>query len=190
MRIANGEEVVMRKRMRWEDLHEVVKEELRCAGERLLLERVEGVLATGKASSGRIMVPMLFGVPESAGRREEHRGLTVGPAGMAGKGESMVMFLQPPVALQCRSLVLSDDTAASYVLDDFKIGKDSQFPDPSPIPLDPCACSKGRVPLTRLFKRALDPVAGDMIVGLYATRVSKGDKGDAFVGVLWGEAAW
>ena len=113
-------------------------------------------------------------------------GLAAVPDPRIAEDKQVLMLTQPQCVSRFTHLVVTEDTAQSFVLEDFKIGKNSQLLGALDLTFFSMKYQESDV-LSDIFRMPGDTVEVSQIVSLYVRRKFDGRGPKNFNGILWAE---
>jgi hypothetical protein len=105
------------------------------------------------------------------------------------EGETRIFAAQPYVDVRVTHLVLTEETAQHFDMQDFKIGKDSQLPTSESVPMDFFSVTHNQKALAKVSTFRSKPCSEDQTIGVFVQRRNDGQGPKVFQGLLWVEYA-
>jgi hypothetical protein len=131
-------------------------------------------------------MPATFHVPYGLAVPQDTVSDRYGQSPLIAEGKQMTMLTQPQCVARFTHLVVTEDTAQSFVLEDYKIGKDSQLFGELDLTFFSMKYQESDI-LSDIFRMPSDTAQVSQLVSLFVRRKKDGRGPRNFTGILWAE---
>ena len=181
MDVSPNKDKIMLKRIdsvKRAELYVELRKQLDTPQNHALLDHLNAIAALETDLPGWRRIPLGLELPQQDGKQ---------PSFTLAEDESGLFLAKPPVDVKITHLIVSEETAQHFDMQDFKIGKDSQLLTAESVPLDFFSVAHNQKALAKVSALRGTTCSAEQTVAVFARRRVDGLGPKTFQGLLWTE---